>query len=136
MTKHNNQIKILRQQYRNLSSSAPVLLFLRQTGRKQDDPDVLVQCKTITSETYKIELNDPCYSAYTLDECSPLYISLVPPEQSLGTACPNCRLPGNVQYEISAVGLTCYNSAVHLLSSPMFLCVSLLFLFIWNSRLY
>ena len=38
------------------------------------------ECKTITTEEYKIEMTDPCYYSYTLEECPTLYISIQQPQ--------------------------------------------------------
>ena len=70
-----------------LSLSLPILISLmikrlitgKQTYEEQGPHGQ--ECKTITTEEYKIEMTDPCYYSYTLEECPTLYISIQQPQQ-------------------------------------------------------
>lgn len=58
---------------------------------RQSDPATNPGCKTITGDTFEIQLEDPCDDADTISECAPLWISIYAPLQNSDTISATCK---------------------------------------------
>ncbi|XP_052902049.1 uncharacterized protein LOC128309652 [Anopheles moucheti] len=79
-----------------------------------------IQCRTINTDAYDIDLTNPCDGHSVIHSCPPLFVSVegpVDPPAIIRCSEPECRFPDNARYAIVLDNMGCFSSASRTVSS-------------------
>ncbi|XP_053657783.1 uncharacterized protein LOC128706865 [Anopheles marshallii] len=79
-----------------------------------------IQCRTINTDAYDIDLTNPCDGHSVIHSCPPLFVSVegpMDPPAIIRCSEPECRFPDNARYAIVLDNMGCFSSANRTVSS-------------------
>ncbi|CAH0390255.1 unnamed protein product [Bemisia tabaci] len=101
-----------------------------------------ITCRQINTDSYIIEIGEPCVDFDYAIQCPPLFISVASGRPTIQQAfrCneDNCRNPAQIKFSISSEGLTCHSGAASMKIHPhsvIFATLASLLVFFSKSKL-
>ncbi|XP_049298889.1 uncharacterized protein LOC125771851 isoform X2 [Anopheles funestus] len=79
-----------------------------------------IQCRTINTDAYDIDLSNPCDGHSVIHTCPPLFVSVegpLNPPAVIRCSEPECRFPDNARYAIVLDNMGCFSGASRTVST-------------------
>ncbi|XP_050080179.1 uncharacterized protein LOC126567880 [Anopheles maculipalpis] len=90
-----------------------------------------IQCRTINTDAYDIDLSNACDGHWLIHTCPPLFVSVEgPPNPPAVIRCsePECRFPDNARFAVVLDNMGCFSSASRTVSSLLMAAIAALVL--------